>query len=237
MSDAIILAGGFGTRLRPLVNDRPKPLALVHGKPFLDHQLAWAAASGVERVILTVHHMADQIIEFARSRDRCPIPIEIVHEHTPLGTGGAVKNAIQAASLTGDVVIMNGDTYYNFPLRPILDSHEPGRFPITMAIAQVDNCARYGKVECTGTRVDGFSQATGDAERGLVNCGLYIVSSEIMRESPEGQFSIERDFFPGMAQRSLICAFVVHEHPPFTDIGTPESYRAFCQTITLEASQ
>lgn len=231
MANAIILAGGFGTRLRPSVSDKPKPLAPVQGRPFLDHQLAWAAMAGIDRVILTVHHMADQLIEFAAARDGRPLPIDVVHEETPLGTGGAVKNAIKEAAVSEDVVVMNGDTYYNFALRPVLDSHGANPCPVTMAVAQVDDCARYGTVRTAGKRVTGFDQATGRAEPGLVNCGLYVFDCLAMEDFPQGAFSMEHDFFPAMAERSLIAAFAVAERPAFIDIGTPESYAAINENL------
>ncbi|MEQ8228926.1 MAG: nucleotidyltransferase family protein [Rhodospirillales bacterium] len=243
MTDAVILAGGLGTRLRPAVSDVPKPLAPVNGRPFLDHQLAWLARGGVTRAIITAHHLADQIIRFAKDRNGFPIPIEVVREQYPLGTGGAVKNATEVAKVRGTAVVVNGDTYYRFNLAGLAAAHDQGNAPVTMAVARIDDCARYSTVEVCAGRVTRFTQAAGDRTPGMVNCGIYIMEAAAMADAPEGAFSMEYDFFPSAAGAGRLGAHIVKAEtgnenandggkiPAFLDFGTPESYAAINQEL------
>lgn len=225
MTDAIILAGGFGTRLRTAVADVPKPLAPVGGKPFLDHQIAWLARGGVTRVVIAAHHLADQVIRFAEDRNGHPLPIDVVRERGPLGTGGAVKNAFTAARTTDTAVVVNGDTYFRFDLIDLIKAHATGEKPVTMAVTHIDDCARYGTVEMAEGKVTRFIQATGDRLPGLVNCGIYMMEPSAMGSAPDGAFSMEYDFFPALADDERLGTFVTDEGA-FLDFGTPESYAA-----------
>tara|TARA_R110001592_G_scaffold57277_1_gene174135 strand:+ start:12039 stop:12776 length:738 start_codon:yes stop_codon:yes gene_type:complete len=244
MTDAVILAGGFGTRLRSVVADVPKPLAPVNGRPFLDHQLAWLARGGVTRAIIAAHHLADQIIRFAEDRDGHPLPITVVREDAPLGTGGAVKNAITAARVQGTAIVLNGDTYYRFGLTELTSAHAQSNNPIIMAVAPMNNCARYGTVDVTDGQVTRFVQAAGEQISGLVNCGVYAMDATAMTTAPDGAFSMEHDFFPRMAAAGHLGAHIVRsasvgksacgvEQTAFLDFGTPESYA----TINRELSE
>lgn len=224
VTDAIILAGGFGTRLRAAIADVPKPLAPVNGKPFLDHQLTWLAEGQISRAIITAHFMADQIARFADARTGQSLSLEVLREATPLGTGGAVKNAMARIVCENTCVVLNGDTYYTFDLGQVIAAHARTDRPITMAIAKVENCARFGTVTLDGQNVTRFNHARGEVTPGLVSCGLYMIDTSVTAQMPDGPFSMERDFFPTMARQSAIAAHVVDRSDAFIDFGTPESY-------------
>ncbi|MBF0094967.1 MAG: nucleotidyltransferase family protein [Alphaproteobacteria bacterium] len=227
MIPAIILAGGFGTRLRPVLPDTPKALAPVGGRPFLAHQIDWLAEQGVTRVVLAVHHLAEQIEAFARSVTgvRPGVHIDIVRETEPLGTGGAIVNAIARAAIDGDVLVVNGDTHFSFALAPVLDKHRTAS--ATLVAARVADVARFGTVLLDGDRVTGFLQASGDRQPGLVNAGAYVFHPSVFADAPSGAFSLEKDFFPALAARGGLHAHVIDGAEAFFDIGTPESYAAF----------
>lgn len=223
MTAAIILAGGFGTRLRDTVPGIPKPLAPVNGRPFLDHQLDWVSAAGVGRIVVAAHFLADQIFRFAEERTTPALPIEVVVEDTPLGTGGAARHAMVRAGLSGAITVLNGDTLHTFLLADLIRAHD-GSAAVTMATAAVADCARYGTVDVEDGLVRSFAPASGEARPGLVSCGAYIIDTATLSEAPDGAFSIEADFFPGLARAGRVAAFVVDGDEAFTDIGTPESY-------------
>ena len=244
MTHAVILAGGFGTRLRSAVSDVPKPLAPVAGKPFLDHQIAWLVRGGVTRITITAHYLAEQIFAFAAERNGHPLPIDVVKEDIPLGTGGAVKNALASIAPTGSTVIINGDTYFRFELAELTAAHEANDHPATMAVAAIDDCARYGTVTLDSGKVVQFAQATGTQAPGFVNCGAYILDDAVLDDAPDGAFSMEHDFFPALAQTGRLGAQVVEgpalsdrgdagrQDAAFLDFGTPESYAAINRELS-----
>ena len=144
--DVIILAGGLGTRLQSVVNDVPKPLALINQKPFLDILLDQLAGFGsIKKVVLAVCHRADQIIS-RYSVLKYPFEIEFSIEEEPLGTGGAV---IQALSFCDDedVLVLNGDSYVDFNLTSLLSFHKKNKSLFTVKLIKVENGDHYGRVE------------------------------------------------------------------------------------------
>lgn len=229
MTNAIILAGGFGTRLRKAVPDLPKPLAPVGGRPFISMQLDWLAKCGVDRVTVTAHYMADKIQDFVSSLSGNPLPVDVVVEHEPLGTGGAVVNAFREIGHRENTVVLNGDTYYSFDLSTLVNDHNNRNALLTMAVELVDDCARYGTVAVEGGKAHSFIQASGKSESGFVNCGIYVMSPEVFDMAPDGPFSIEVDLFADLAARGLINVLSIAAEEPFFDIGTPEAYAAFCK--------
>ncbi|MEO5373717.1 MAG: nucleotidyltransferase family protein [Alphaproteobacteria bacterium] len=226
MTTAIILAGGFGTRLRSVVADRPKALAPVAGRPFLAWQLDWLSAQGVTAAVLAVHHMAEQIIAFAEAHAG-PVRLAIVREAEPLGTGGAVVNAMRETGLRDEVLVINGDTDFSFAIAPVVAGHRASGALATLVAARVPDVARFGTLMLDGDRVTGFAQATGVREPGWVNAGAYLLDPAVFAEAPAGAFSIEKDFFPPLAARGALRAHIIDADQAFFDIGTPESYATF----------
>lgn len=225
---ALILAGGLGARLRPRVPDRPKALAPVRERPFLGHQLDWLSAQGVTRVVIAVHHLAEQIIAFADEHRGNPLELSIVREIKPLGTGGAVANAFRELAAEGDWLVVNGDTHFGFSLAPALAQHRERSADVTMVVADVADAVRYGTVLLDGETIIGFQAADGDRRPGTVSCGAYVIDPRVVKDVPEGRFSLEDDLFPDLARRGVMRAHTVAAEGAFTDIGTPESYDAFC---------
>lgn len=217
MREAIVLAGGLGTRLAGVVADRPKPMALVAGRPFLAWQLDYLATQGVGRVVLAIGHRAEQIVAHFGDRYR---DIEIVYEieTLPRGTGGALRGALRNIEGT-HAFALNGDTLLLADL-DALEGDVSER--IAMTVREEADSRRFGALQLENGTVVAFHEK-GDAGGGFVNGGLYWLHRELfdgMDLAPA--FSFERDFLArevdGLRPRAVIAAGF------FIDIGLPQSY-------------
>ena len=237
---AIILAGGFGTRIRELFPNVPQPMIPFHGKPFLHWQMELLAAHGFRTFTLCVHYMADHIINYFQDGAELGLTIHYSIESKPLGTGGAARLA--ANHLEKPILLMNGDTFYALNYREFANQHDAGmandKRLVSMALAYVDNVNQYGQVEITDTQqVLSFREkSVGTAQAGWVNGGAYIIEPEVWSfVSPEQPVSIERDTFPALlAAHRPIKGYTSHTR--FVDIGTPSGY-ALAETILQGASR
>ena len=224
MDRAIILAGGFGTRLQPAVSDRPKALAEVSGKPFIEHQLEWLISQGITNVTLAVHHMAEQLQDFADRYSKSNIIIDAVYENEPLGTGGAVTNVIQQKSFKGNVLVINGDTLFRFSLKPVIKYWNDRKSSIILIASKLQDVSRFGKIIIEDSYVRSFEQATGRHQPGIVNSGAYLIDCSVFSNKRIEPFSLEHDLFPELAKNRQLLAYVLDDSESFFDIGTPESY-------------
>ncbi len=218
MIDAVILVGGQGTRLREVVPHLPKPLAPVAGRPFLDiliQQLLESATIG--KIVLAVGYRADNIVEYYRKMS-LPVVIEFSYEEEPLGTGGALLQAL--GKTTSELVLaMNGDSYLDYNIKDFLASY---RSPITLACVQVQNASRYGRVEMDSAgRIVRFCEKQPLEEAGLVNAGIYLLERTLLEQRFGKKFSIETDAFPVLLQDGMWAYPVAGD---FIDIGTKDSY-------------
>lgn len=220
---AIILVGGFGTRLKSTVPHVPKPLAPIGGKPFLEHQLLWLANEGIEHVILAAHYRAEQVLTFANA-DAHPVTIDVVVEDSPLGTGGAILNAMKEARVDDFIWVMNGDTYISLKLADMWDHFIPRNEDAMVAVAQSIDTDRYGNVEVDNGRITAFKSDSAHSSSNRVNAGVYIMSPKFFQNAPGTTFSLEHDFFPEQASRGHLYAFDIGDSTAFQDFGTPESY-------------
>jgi len=217
--EAIVLAGGFGTRLREVVPDLPKPMAPVAGRPFLEILLAVLARKGFCRVVLSLGYMADKVtshfgVQFAG--------MELVYEveDTPLGTGGALRQALEHCN-ADHVFVFNGDTYLDLEVDKIEAHWNVHKSPIIVA-REVPDTARYGRLHTSGGRVIGFLEK-GMSGPGLINAGCYVLPVTILNEFTLGQsFSLENDYLANAVGGERIDLFVTSGH--FIDIGVPEDY-------------
>jgi len=228
--DAVILAGGLGTRLRTVVSDVPKPLAPVSGRPFLDYQLAQLKRSGrVGRVILATGYMADKIEAHYRA-NLPPLPVEIVVEEELLGTGGGLVNALPKGG-SERVLVLNGDSAFRWAIEPLeaaLDGLEAAGASI--ALVEVSDAGRYGCVELEGDRIVAFREKRSGVGAGLINAGLYLVERTALASLKLGQpTSLERDVFPRLATEGRLAAVLFGS--PFIDIGLPETYAAAASLV------
>jgi len=219
--EIVVLAGGFGTRLRDVVSDVPKPLAPVRGRPFLAYLLDVFAQQDLRRVIFATGYMGEVLPE-ALGRTWRGMELVYMQESEPLGTGGAIVHA--AASVMGDAFfVANGDTFLS------LDYAEFARFStaqsaeISVALAKVPDVGRYGAVETDGARIERFTEKGGSGP-GFINAGTYYVRRTVLSTFPRARkFSFETEVLAPMTGSSRMAAFTgTHD---FIDIGVPEDYR------------
>jgi D-glycero-alpha-D-manno-heptose 1-phosphate guanylyltransferase len=220
ISEAIILAGGFGTRLQAVLPDMPKPLAPVRGLPFIHYILRWLEESGVKRVIACTGYLAGKMEAGFRSYAG-RLEMTFLREDSPLGTGGAIYRALREAGKDG-AFALNGDTY--FPADLSLFEREAKRIggPLAIALRRVSDVSRYGAMDLDGERILAMNEK-GRSGPGLVNAGLYLLPADLCQKFPMPDvFSWEMDLMQPKAP--LLGAAGVALNAPFLDIGTPESY-------------
>jgi D-glycero-alpha-D-manno-heptose 1-phosphate guanylyltransferase len=218
--EAIVLAGGLGTRLRGVVDDLPKPIASVHGRPFLAFVLDQLADSGFTGAILATGYRHEAIRSFFGA-DYRGLALRYSVELEPLGTGGAIRLACDGVH-AGDVFVLNGDTYLELDFRAMLDAHAKSGADLTMAICQVPDVARYGTLELRDGTVRAFLEK-GRSGPGWINAGTYILGPKLRaRLRPHGAFSFEHDLL--VPETSSIRPLAFRSSGRFIDIGTPEDY-------------
>ena len=217
--EAIILAGGLGTRLRSVVPDLPKPMADINGKPFLSYLLKELSDSFFDKIILAVGYKSDFIQKyFGDSYEN--IPIVYSRELQPMGTGGAIKQAMRFC--TEDYVfILNGDTFFRVDFNSLLDTCKKNDASIAVAVKYLENTGRYGRVIAEENRAVSFEEKKS-SERGLINGGIYCVKKSLQELMPEGKFSFESKFLQNVDSSLNIAIYESEGY--FIDIGVPEDY-------------
>jgi D-glycero-alpha-D-manno-heptose 1-phosphate guanylyltransferase len=219
--DAVILVGGMGTRLKSVVSDLPKPMAPVNGKPFLEYVLEALAASGVvSKIVLCVGYKREIVSShFGTAYESIPVLYSI--EESPLGTGGAVVNALP--QIQGDnFLLLNGDTIFKIDFPDLLFQHEKHEADITIATKLITKAARYGTVRKEGIRIVQFEEKQG-REYGEINGGIYIVNKNVFKPKTLPQrFSFETDFLEKMVRDIYIQGIPFDRY--FIDIGIPEDF-------------
>jgi len=222
---AVILAGGMGTRLRPLTLNRPKPVVPLVNVPFLHHQLTLLATHGITDVILSVSHMPDVIREIMGDGSAAGVRLRYVVEAEPLGTAGGVRNA--ADLVAGRVVVLNGDILTDVDLGAMLAAHEARGARASIYLTPVENPTAYGLVELDADgRVHRFLEKPGwdEVTTNTINAGIYVLERELLDWIPRDQpYSMEREFFPMLLERRV--PFLGHVPRAYwLDIGTTAKY-------------
>lgn len=232
--DVIILAGGLGTRLRSVVQDIPKCMAPVAGNPFLFYILDYLSKQAflfqdgignIERVILSVGYKKDIIVRWldARKNDY-PFAIDYAVEESPLGTGGAIKLAMEKCD-SNDVLVLNGDTFFDVDLRVLYKEHY--MYPthsITLALKPMTKFERYGTVVLDEVNEVIAFREKSYCENGMINGGMYLINKNLLdlSEMPQ-KFSFEKDIFEKLIAGGNIYGCMMDRY--FIDIGVPEDYR------------
>jgi D-glycero-alpha-D-manno-heptose 1-phosphate guanylyltransferase len=224
VTEAVILVGGKGTRLQSVVNDRPKPMAVVGGRPFVEWLLLLLRVQGVRRVVFCTGYMGETIAShFGDGRDW---NMEFAYSHEPglLGTGGSIRSAL-ARLRSSCFFALNGDSYCPVDLTRIESVHSARRARATLWCTRVDDVSRFGSVEIDSTgAILAFREKAPRKRPGLVNAGVYALEREVVADIPEGsEVSLESDIFPGLIGDGL---YAVVGDGELLDIGTPEAYAA-----------
>jgi len=215
---AVVMAGGFGTRLRPLTAITPKPMLNVDGKPLLERIIGQLHSAGIRRVNVTTHHQADKIVEHFGSGDAFGVELEYVNEEEPLGTAGSLS-LIDGADET--VLVMNGDILTNMDFGAMLDFHRAHRAALTVAVRQYDVEVPYGVVECDGAKVRKLREKPNMSF--FINAGIYLVEPGARELIPERKHFDMTDLIEALISSGKeVISFPIREY--WLDIGQHEDY-------------
>ncbi len=219
MYEAIILAGGFGTRLKAVLPDLPKPMAPVAGRPFLEYLLDNLASKSFSRVILSVGFMADKIIEYF-GNSYAGVELIYVTEKKPLGTGGALRLALNESS-QDHVYVFNGDTFLDFDVQAVECIWLENKSPIIIGV-EVEDTSRYGRLDFENNKVKNFLEK-GLSGPGIINAGCYVLTSKQLNSfEVDTPFSLEADYLTDAVKSQDFSLFVTKGK--FIDIGVPEDF-------------
>jgi len=220
---ALVLAGGEGTRLRPLTLTTPKPVIPLAGRPFLTFMLDWLARHGVDEAVLALGYRAADVEEVL-GHDEHGMRLRYLVEKEPLGTAGPLRLAYDEGMLDGRVLVVNGDCLTDFDLTAMVHQHEATAAAGTLALAAVEDTSSYGVVPTSDSgEVEAFlEKQPGPAPSNRINAGTYVLEQSVIEMIPSGRaVSIEREVFPELTGRGLY-GFNFDDY--WIDIGTPDRY-------------
>jgi mannose-1-phosphate guanylyltransferase len=229
MTEAVLLVGGQGTRLRPLTVNTPKPMLPVAGVPFTVHQITRARDAGVHRIVLATSYRAEVFADFIEGAD-LGIDVVIATEDEPLGTGGAIRHALAHLESGPDdpVLIFNGDVLSGLDIASMVDAHTSSDSDVTLYLTPVDDPRAYGLVPIDADgRVQAFLEKPSTPEElvtDLINAGCYVFKRSIIEQIPDGRVvSVERETFPELLTSGAQVRGVV-DRGYWLDLGTPLAF-------------
>ena len=227
---ALILAGGLGTRLRPVLKDLPKPMAPVAGKPFLEHLIKYLKKQEITDIILCLYYMPEKIINYFKNGKHLGVNITYSIETSPMGTAGAIKKA--AKHLNDTFLTINGDTLLEINIKNFIQYHKQKQATATIAITKIKNAQRYGTIQTDkNLKIINFKEKTKQ-KTAWINAGYYVLEPQILKYIPENKpTSLEKEVIPQLIKTGE----PVYAYPTtgyFIDIGTPESYHQLLQDIS-----
>jgi len=224
----LVLAGGFGTRLKTAVADVPKALAPVGNMSFLQLQIEHWLAQGLREFTFLLHHQADQIIAFLQAQQSGLLKdcqVDWIIEPVPMDTGGAIAHAVRTLDLKGDFLMTNADTWLGGGIHEMMQSAAPA-----IAVVNLADVSRYGQVHFDHEhRVTAFAEKNGQCAAGWINAGLCHLNADLFNNWDGQPFSLERDLFAMLVQNQRLTA--VPLHTDFIDIGVPDDYHHFCRWV------
>ena len=223
---ALLLAGGFGTRLRPLTLTRPKHLLPIANRPHIEHVFDLLMAHGIDDIVLTTSYLAEAFEETQRSVAERGLGLQVTHEEVALGTAGALKNAEDEVG-HGTFMVFNGDVLTDVDLDLVLEFHRSNRAEATILLTPVEDPSAFGVVPTDdGGRVLGFIEKPPleEAPTNLINAGVYVLEPSVLERIPAGkEWSVERALFPELvADGGRVFALSTDAY--WMDVGTPDKY-------------
>lgn len=222
--ECIILAGGFGTRLSHIVSNVPKPMAPIGDRPFLSYIFDDLIHKGVTRFIMAVGYKSECITGFYGNRYK-QADLLYSYEDKPLGTGGAIKQALRLCR-DKDVFVINGDTFFDVNLSQMLFKAQDSICDMMIAVKRLKNFDRYGTLSIQDGFIKDFKEKKPMME-GFINGGIYLLKSKIFEFLPDGSFSFEKDFME--KQIDILNIGALESEGYFIDIGVPEDYYRACE--------
>ncbi len=221
----IILAGGLGTRLRDVINDVPKPMADINGRPFLELLLDNLLFFGASEFIICVSYLKEHIINYFGTNYKT-IPIYYSVEEEPLGTGGAIKQAFELYHIENALVI-NGDSFLQLDYAQFYKQNLEQKLAI--ALRYVENANRYGLVELKNNIVKSFTEKKDEQKAGYINGGIYYINKSLFENTTKKVFSFETEILEKVVHEINVPAIIADNY--FIDIGIPESYYKACNEL------
>ncbi len=218
---AVILASGLGMRLRSAVSNRPKPMAEINGRPFLEYLVKRLLSSGIEDIIICVSYMKEHIIEYFSKNYKGKVRFSI--EKAPLGTGTTLKNA--AGLVSGRMFMLYGDSFTPIDYADLLSFHVKNKADITMTLFRGE-ATHGGRVTLKGKRVVGFMKKGTETGPGLINAGVFVIERRILDRIPDGANSFEKETIPKLLEdKSIVINGYMSELNISIDIGEPDTYK------------
>ena len=234
MAVAILLVGGFGTRLMPLTRNTPKPMLTVAGIPVTEHQLIMAKAAGIKEIVLATSYLSDVFTPYFGDGSQWGMSIKYAVEKEPLGTGGAIRNAAQLLESQESVVVLNGDVLSSHDLAEQIRQHEAHDADVTLHLTEVDDARAFGCVPTDAQgRVTAFLEKMDNPVTNQINAGCYVFNPRVMASIPlDTVVSVERETFPRLVSSGAkIYGYL--ENSYWLDIGTPKALLKASTDIVL----
>lgn len=238
MAVAILLVGGFGTRLMPLTRNTPKPMLTVAGIPVTEHQLMMAKAAGITQIVLATSYLSEVFTPYFGDGSKWGMNIKYAVEKEPLGTGGAIANAAQVLDTQESIVILNGDVLSSHDLTEQIRQHEAHDADVTLHLTQVEDARAFG---CVPTDVQGrvtaFLEKMDNPVTNQINAGCYVFNPRVLASIPLGTVvSVERETFPQLVNNGA-KVYGYLENAYWLDIGTPKALLKASTDIVLRSGQ
>ncbi len=218
----LVLAGGFGTRLKSVVKKLPKALAPINNVPFLYYQIKNWKKQGITDFVFLLHFEAEMIISFLESEKSGILKncsVKFILEPKPLGTGGAIKYCINELSIEENFLVANADTWLGSGIKRLIKNPPP-----SLLIVEVEDSQRYGSVILRNNKIISFKEKTNFKSKGLINAGLAILNPNFFNLSSD-VFSLENEIFPDLVKKNLLVGLELKT--TFIDIGLPDDYHKF----------
>ncbi|MCS5528436.1 MAG: nucleotidyltransferase family protein [Nitrosopumilus sp.] len=222
---AVILAGGLGTRLRPLTNNKPKPMLPIGEKPILEHLVNWTKKNRIKSIVLCVSYLKKSIEDYFENGNSFGVKIEYAISKKPLATAGQLKTAEEF--IDDDFVCMYGDSIFNFSLKNMIKQHESKKAFITMSLNEYKTNLPYGVIETSKNgRVINWNEKP--EIKANVNMGCYVMDPKIFNLIPKNKvYGMDDVIKKAMKKKEIVNSFITKKG--FTDIGNKESYKQACE--------
>lgn len=227
---AILLAGGLGTRLRSVVSDRPKPMALIQEKPFMEYVTRELVRSGITDIIFAVGYKGSMVEKYFGDGRGFGFHASYAYEETLLGTAGAIKNAGKYVT-EERFFVLNADTFYQIDYTRLEKLQDALNLDMALVLRQVPDVSRYGEAILDDKgMLTAFNEKTSEARTGTINGGIYLMKRSLLEQIPEGKVSLENEMIPGwLSEKRRLGGFVNDGY--FIDIGIPEAYFQFQRDV------
>ena len=226
---AILLAGGLGTRLQSVVNDRPKPMALIQEKPFMEYVIHELGKHGITDIIFAVGYKGSMVEEYFKDGAGYGINVSYAYEEELLGTAGAIKNAGKFVS-EDRFFVLNADTFYQIDYSRIMKLQQEEKLDMALVLRKVPDVSRYGEALLKDGMLTAFNEKTTESRPGTINGGIYLMKQELLSDIPDGKVSLENEMIPKWLKEGKRLGGIVNDGY-FIDIGVPADYFKFIEDV------